>query len=221
MSATVRDIMTARVVAVREDARFKEMAAMLCSSRISAFPVVDHEGRVIGVVSEADLLANQADQDGPQGWLDGVLRHREHEKAAGVTAGELMTSPPVTIGPDVPAQEAARLMYDRRVKRLPVVNGTGHLIGIVSRVDVLAVFSRPDGEIRNEITGDLILERFLVDPQALEVAVRDGIVTIAGEPETDEVGRQIVAAIRHVEGVVAVRDRLRYSGDRRPMTEPA
>jgi CBS domain-containing protein len=126
----------------------------------------------------------------------------------------------VTIGPDAPAQEAARLMYDRRVKRLPVVNGTGHLIGIVSRVDVLAVFSRPDREIRTEITGDLLLERFLVDPAALEVAVRDGIVTIAGEPETDEVGREIVAAIRHVEGVVAVRDRLRYSDKLRPTTAP-
>jgi len=126
----------------------------------------------------------------------------------------------VTIGPDAPAQEAARLMYDRRVKRLPVVNGTGHLIGIVSRVDVLAVFSRPDREIRTEITGDLLLERFLVDPAALEVAVRDGIVTIAGEPETDEVGREIVAAIRHVEGVVAVRDRLRYSDKLLPTTAP-
>lgn len=126
----------------------------------------------------------------------------------------------MTIGPDAPAQEAARLMYDRRVKRLPVVNGTGHLIGIVSRVDVLAVFSRPDREIRTEITGDLLLERFLVDPAALEVAVRDGIVTIAGEPETDEVGREIVAAIRHVEGVVAVRDRLRYSDKLLPTTAP-
>jgi CBS domain-containing protein len=213
--------MTARVVAVRTDARFKEMAAMLRSSRISAFPVVDHEGRVIGVVSEADLLANQADPDGPQGWLDGVLHHREHEKAAAVTAGELMTSPAVTVGPDAPAQEAARVMYDRRVKRLPVVNATGHLIGIVSRVDVLAVFSRPDREIRTEITGDLILEQFLVDPAALEVTVRDGIVTIVGEPGTDEAGREIVAAIRHVEGVVAVRDRLRYPGESHPAAAPA
>jgi CBS domain-containing protein len=221
VSATVRDIMTARVVAVREDARFKEMAAILRSSRISAFPVIDHAGQVIGVVSEADLLAKEAGQDGRQGWLDGVLRHREHEKAAGVTAGELMTSPPVTIGPDAPVPEAARLMYDRRVKRLPVVNGTGHLIGIVSRVDVLAVFGRPDREIRTEITDDLILERFLVDPQALEVTVREGIVTIAGQPEAREVGRQIVAAIRHVEGVVAVRDRLRYSGDSQSATAPA
>jgi CBS domain-containing protein len=213
--------MTARVIAVRADARFKEMAAMLCSSRISAFPVVDHENRVIGVVSEADLLANQADQDGPQGWLDGVMRHREHEKAVAVTAGELMTSPPVTIGPEATVPEAARMMYDRRVKRLPVVNATGHLIGIVSRVDVLAVFSRPDREIRTEITGHLILEQFLVDPAALEVAVRDGIVTIAGEPETDEVGREMVAAIRHVEGVVAVRDRLRYPGESHPAAAPA
>jgi CBS domain-containing protein len=209
--------MTARVIAVRADARFKEMAATLCSSRISAFPVVDSDNTVIGVVSEADLLANPADQDGPQGWLDDVMRHREHEKAAGLTAGELMTSPAVTIGPDAAVPEAARLMYERRVKRLPVVNASGHLIGIVSRVDVLAVFSRPDREIRAEIIDHLLLEEFLVDPAPLEVTVHDGIVTIAGQPETVEVGRDIVTAIRHLEGVVAVRDRLRPA----PEPEPA
>ena len=124
MSATVRDVMTTRVVSVRKDASFREMAAMLRSTRISAFPVIDDAGRVIGVVSEADLLVKEAVQaDGAS--LLAALRHiREDAKAAGVTAGDLMTSPAVTIGPDAPVEEAARVMYDRRIKRLPVVNAS-------------------------------------------------------------------------------------------------
>ena len=151
ISATVKDVMTTSVVAVRKDASFKEMAAMLRARRISAFPVVDDAGRVIGVVSEGDMLVKEAVQaDGSS--LLAALRHlREDDKATGITAGDLMTAPAVTIGPDAPVEEAARLMYDRRVKRLPVVNVAGRLVGIISRVDVLAVFSRPDDDIRDEI----------------------------------------------------------------------
>ncbi len=125
ISATVKDVMTTSVVAVRKDASFKEMAAMLRARRISAFPVVDDAGRVIGVVSEGDMLVKEAVQaDGSS--LLAALRHlREDDKATGITAGDLMTAPAVTIGPDAPVEEAARLMYDRRVKRLPVVNVAG------------------------------------------------------------------------------------------------
>jgi CBS domain-containing protein len=211
MSTTVHGIMTERVVAVREDAQFKEMAAVLRWSRVSAFPVIDRDGIVVGVVSEGDMLAKLSAQTDNPGWFDELLHHREHQKSAGVTAQELMTSPAVTIGPDEPVQKAARLMYDRRVKRLPVVNRTGHLIGIISRVDLLSVFSHSDEDIRGEITDQVLLGGFLVDPQSLDVTVRDGIVTIAGQPETDEVGHEIIKALRHVEGVVAVRDRLSYA----------
>jgi CBS domain-containing protein len=211
MSATVRDVMTARVVAVREDATFKEMADMLGTCRVSAFPVIDAAGKVIGVVSEADLLGRLAHQDGHAGWLDGLMHPRDHDKPAAVVASELMTGPAVTIGPDQPVRNAARLMYDRRVKRLPVVNDIGRLIGIISRADVLSVFRRSDDEIRREATAEVILGRFLVDPDSMTVAVRDGILTISGRPETDEVGHEIVTALRHLEGVVAVRDRLHYA----------
>lgn len=215
---TVRDIMTARVIAVREDATFKEMAAMLRASRISAFPVISAVGKVVGVVSEADLLPKEAAQDGEPGWLDGILHHRDREKAAAVTAAELMTSPAVTIGPDEPVSAAARLMRDRRVKRLPVVNVTGYLIGIISRADVLSVFGRADDDIRAEVTEEIILRGFLVDPDTLDISVRDGIITLAGRPESDEVGLRIAETVRHVEGVVAVRDRLSYAGEPSPET---
>ena len=99
MNATVRDVMTTSVIAVRGDTSFKEMAAMLGSSRVSAFPVIDQAGKVIGVVSETDMLIKEADQASHPGPFAGLRRSRDHEKAAGVTAAELMTSPPVTIGP--------------------------------------------------------------------------------------------------------------------------
>ena len=204
MSAKVKDVMTARVVAVREDATFKEMADILGTCRISAFPVIDHAGQVIGVVSEADLLVRLAGQDD-------LMQPSEHGKTA-VVASALMTSPPVTVGPDQPVQQAARLMYDRRVKRLPVVNDAGRLVGIISRADVLSVFRRADEEIRCEAADQVILSRFLMHPDSMTVTVRDGILTISGRPETDDVGRDIVAALRHLEGVVAVRDRLSYTG---------
>jgi CBS domain-containing protein len=209
--------MTTGVVAVRADTSFKDMVALLLSSRVSAFPVVDGTGKVIGVVSEADMLIKEADQASPPGAFAGLRRRRDHEKAAAVTAGELMTSRPVTIGPDDGVEQAAFLMYDRGVKRLPVVDETGRLVGIVSRADVLSVFGRSDEDIRREVTDEVILRGFLVDPLLFDVSVRGGIVTLSGRPETDQVGRDIVDAVRHLPGVVAVRDRLEYAG-RHPYT---
>ena len=212
MSAKVADVMTRNVIAVREGASFKEIAAKLRDEHISAFPIIDEDDKVIGVVSEGDLIAKEAvagDGQNFTGPLAGLLHRHELEKARGVTAGELMTKPPVTVGPDDLVSHAAQLMYDSRVKRLPVVDAAGRLNGIVSRTDVLAVFSRPDDEIQHQIT-DAILNTFLSDPLSYRVTVKDGVVTIAGEPETAPVGREIVDAVRHMEGVVAVRDRLDY-----------
>ena len=213
MSSTVKDVMSTHVIAVRQSAPYKKMAAMLHEQRVSAFPVLDDDNKVIGVVSESDLLTKEAFDAAPPGALDGMLRRREHARASAVTAAELMTKPPVTIGPDAPVTEAARLMYSRRVKRLPVTSDDGTLIGIVSRADVLSVYSRPDADIHREITQDEILGTFLCDPDRFTVTVTDGIVTIAGIPESTIVGRDIIEAARHVEGVVAVRDRLSYLQD--------
>lgn len=208
MGATVRDVMTTSVITVREDTPFKELAAALARSRVGGFPVIDQAGKVIGVVSETDLVIKEADQAGHPASFAGLRRSRDREKAAGVTAAQVMTSPPVTIGPDEPVQHAAFLMYDRAVSRLPVVDQAGHLVGIVSQVDVLGVFSRPDEEIRREVTDCLIGHGFPVDPERLQVTVHDGIVTLSGRPETGQVGRDIIEAVRHIDGVVAVRDQL-------------
>jgi CBS domain-containing protein len=219
MKTTVRDVMTTRVVWVKQDAPFKQLAAALREHRVSAFPVLDDDGKVIGVVSEADMLTKEAlagGYDGMPGMIAGLLRHKEQEKARGITAADLMTAPAVTVGAQDTVEQAARVMYQRKVKRLPVVDDQGHLTGIVSRADLLAVFDRSDEDIHTEITSKVILEEFLVDPDTIAVTVRDGVVTLTGIPQTTEVGHKIVSQIRHVQSVVAVRDRLSY-----PPPEPS
>ena len=191
MSVTVKDVMTPDVIAVRSDTSFKDMASLLSTSRISALPVLDETEQVIGVVSEADMLIKEADQASDPGFFTGIRRRRDHEKAAGICAADLMTSPAIAIRPDEPVQHAARLMYDRGVKRLVVVDDAGRLLGIVSRSDVLGVFGRPDEDIRREVTGDVILRGFLTDPRLFDVRVRD-------------------EAVQRLDGVVAVRDQLTY-----------
>jgi CBS-domain-containing membrane protein len=125
-----------------------------------------------------------------------------------------MTSPAVTVTPDDALERAARLMYTSRVKRLAVVDANGHLVGIVSRSDLLSVFDRKDEEIRREILDEVIQRELSTDPAAFTVVVKDGVVTLEGMAETSDFGHDIVQRVRHLQGVVAVRDRLSYP--RRP-----
>jgi CBS domain-containing protein len=213
MNALVKDVMTTRVMWVGRDTPFAAVAAALRNYRISAFPVLDEDSRVIGVVSESDLLAKLALSGGEgtmPGMITGILHHKEMEKARAVTAAELMTDAPVTVVPDDTVEHAARLMYLRNVKRLPVVDSGGHLLGIVSRTDVLAVYDRTDDEIADEIRKDVLRGEAPADPGALDVTVTDGVVTLVGNPETIAQGRKIVREAHHVQGVVAVRDRFEY-----------
>src|ERR1700750_3279481 len=168
MNTTVKDVMTTRVIWVKKDATFWEMAAALREYRVSAFPVVDDDRKVIGVVSEADLLNKEALIDEP-GAISGILYRRDQAKARGITAGELMTTAVVAVRPQDTVEHAARLMYDRGVKRLPVTDESGPLVGIISRADVLSVFDRTDPAICHEITHDVLLGEFLVDPLVFQV----------------------------------------------------
>jgi CBS-domain-containing membrane protein len=131
-----------------------------------------------------------------------------------------MTHPAVTVRPDDTAEHAARTMYTLQVKRLPVVDAGGHLVGIVSRSDLLAVFDRTDEEIHSEIVDDVILREFLVDPAVFTVNVADGVVTIQGTAETTELGHNLVTRIRHVQGVVTVNDKLAYPQAERLLAGP-
>ena len=210
MKTSVKEIMTTQVVAVKLGASFKEMASALRENRVSAFPVVDDDGRVIGVVSEADMLAKEVLNADHAGTLTAMLHRREQDKADGLTARDLMTHPAVTVTPDDSVEQAARLMYTLQVKRLPVIDHDGRLVGIVSRTDVLAVYDRPDSEIRQEIIDNVIVLGFLRDPDQFTVEVQAGVVTLTGDPESTSLGQDLVRKIRHVQGVVAVRDRLSY-----------
>jgi CBS domain-containing protein len=210
MKTSVKDVMSTQVVAVKLGASFKEMAFRLRQSRVSAFPVVDDDGKVIGVVSEADMLAKEVLNGDHLGTLTAMLHRREQEKADGLTAGDLMTHPAVTVTPRDSVEQAARLMYTLQVKRLPVVDSGGKLVGIISRTDVLAVFDRPDEEICQEIIDNVIVNDFLEDPVKFSVTVQAGVVTLEGSPETLSFGHDLVRKIRHVQGVVAVQDRLTY-----------
>jgi CBS domain-containing protein len=205
MHAYVRDIMTTAVVTVRPGTSGRQMAAMFGAHRVSGFPVVDGEGKVIGVVSETDLLALVAG------------RHpRGHRTAGQATAGDLMTRPAVTVGPDDLVRTAARLMHARGLQRLPVVGPDGRLAGIVSRSDVLSVFRRTDEEIRREVTQDVIADGFFTDPARFTVTVHNGIVTLEGAPGSAVLGASIVGQVEHLEGVVAVRDRFSYPAPSAP-----
>lgn len=209
MKSSVRDIMTTHVVAVRASASFKEIAVQLRRQRVSAFPVLDDDGAVIGIVSEADMLPKEA-LDDEQSAPGGILRQRAQEKAHGITAADLMTRPAVTVAPEDSVEHAAWLMYARGVKRVPVTDAAGHLVGIITRTDVLSVFDRPDEEIREQILDEVIRGGFGADPDKFTVTVKDGIVTMTGSPDSASLGRDMLARARHVQGVVSVRDRFSY-----------
>ena len=211
MNAVVRDVMSTHPISVHQSSSFKELAVRFGQFHVSALVVLDDDGRVIGVVSDADMLLKEAldgGDDGVHGLITGILHRKAQEKAAGVTAADLMTSPAMTVAPDDTVERAARVMYDRRLKQLPVVDAAGRLAGIISRTDVLAVFDRPDEEIRLEIISQVIPA--LSEPSWYSAVVKDGMVTLEGTPETVSIGHQILARVRHVQGVVAVRDRLVY-----------
>ena len=211
MGSRVKDVMTTDVVSVPESAEYKDIVSVVRELRVSAFPVLDAAGHLVGVVSEADLLLKEAGQEALGGSLISSGRRGEQAKAAGVTAAELMTSPAVTIGPEDSVADAARRMHDRHVKRLPVVDHAGRLVGIVSRVDLLSVFDRPDSEIRAAVRKDIIARDFALDPDSFDVQVTSGIVTITGQVENQAVAQHLLGALRHAEGVVGVRSRLRFA----------
>ncbi|MGO8960476.1 MAG: CBS domain-containing protein [Streptosporangiaceae bacterium] len=213
MTATVRDVMTTEVIALRKTADFKEIVSVLRRYRVSACPVIDDRDRVLGVVSEADLLYKETEPDRPPALLRFQWRLDEEYKSKAVTAGQLMTSPAITIRPGVAVVDAARLMQDRRIKRLPVVDNDGQLIGIITRSDVLAIFERPDEDICAEVTKIIIGTEFGLEPADFEVTVQSGVVTVEGLVELRRTATDLVGRIRHAEGVVSVRNRLSFDTD--------
>jgi CBS-domain-containing membrane protein len=208
MSWTVADVMTKDVVKVSPSTPFKTCADLLRVHGVSAMPVIVADSRIIGIVSEADLLRKEARlsvrerYERPDRISDSALR-----------AAELMTSDVVTIGPGATLPEAARLMHQRHVKRLPVVDSEGRLVGIVSRSDVLRVFLRSDASIRREVSEDLVGAMPLIGAGSVYVEVRDGVVHLQGEMETGSLTRLLVRLVGGVPGVVGVENHIRLASD--------
>ncbi len=216
---SVNDVMTHEVVTARPDTPFKEVAALFHRNDITAIPVIDEQGRPLGMVSEADLLRKEAVLPDPEGrfpgrWLDANDRAR----AEAETAGGLMTSPAVTARPGWSVPEAARAMDKHRVKRLPVVDEVGRLVGIVSRRDLLEVFLRHDAAIRDEINHDVLGQTLWLAPGDVQVAVHDGVVTLKGRLPRRSLIPITEQLCRAVDGVVAVHHTLDWTEDD---TDPA
>ena len=211
--STVRDVMTTEVVTVDRITSYKEIARLLAEHKISAVPVLIMGRHVAGVVSEADLLAAQDQtarraRTGRTGLLPWKRRQAaQHPK---LTAEELMTKPAITIHPDAPIPRAAALMRNHHIKRLPVTDPSGKLLGIVSRRDLMSVFLRPDAQIAAEVR-ELLAEILFADPGTVTVAVHGGVVTLLGQPGQQDHRDLIPVAIRliwHIDGVVDVVDKL-------------
>ena len=210
----VSELMTTDVVDVRQDATFAEIAKLLAEHGITAVPVVDDTDRPLGVVSEADLLRKEASRLDPAGLLPSLHpESAERTKADATTAEGLMTSPAVVARPEWTVVEAAQAMERSRVKRLPVVDESGRLIGVVSRADLLRVFLRGDRAVREEITGDVLMRTLSIPPTAVTVHVVEGRVTLRGTVERKSVIPVAVRLCRSVDGVVDVSEHLDFKVD--------
>ncbi|UFR06825.1 CBS domain-containing protein [Streptomyces sp. Go40/10] len=208
----VSDVMTRAVVAVGRQTLFKDIVQRMEQWRVSALPVLEGDGRVVGVVSEADLLPKEEFRDSDPDRFTQLRRLSDLAKAGAVSAEEVMSTPAVTVHGDATLAEAARIMASRRVKRLPVVDAEGVLEGVVSRGDLLKVFLRPDNDLADEIRRDIVDVLFPVPVEPVHIVVSDGVATLTGRVE--DAARIPLAArlVRGVEGIVGVDCRLTAAG---------
>lgn len=211
---TVSDVMTHGVVTARPGTPFKEIAELFERNDITAVPVVDERDHPLGIVSEADLLRKQAHLPDPQGHT-GNLRGQPHDSALtdAETADGLMTSPAVCARPEWSIVEAARTMDREKIKRLPVVDEAGRLTGIVSRSDLLRLFLRHDTAIREEINRDILDRTLHLSPSAVRVTVNDGVVTLTGRVEQNDLVPVIERLCASVDGVVSVHQSIEHPLD--------
>ncbi|MFF6772939.1 CBS domain-containing protein [Streptomyces sp. NPDC012637] len=211
---TVFEVMTHNVVTAAPQTPFKQIARLFAEHDVSAVPVVDPDRRLLGVVSEADLLRATAELPDLEGRSAGVrLLSRERGLPDAETAAQLMTSPAITAQPGWNLVETARSMHRKGVKRLPVVDETGRLVGIISRSDLLRPFLRSDAAIRDEIEHDVLADTLRLAPDTIRVTVDDGVVRLTGRVDERADVRVIVRLCRSVDGVVALHESIEYAYD--------
>ena len=212
---TVQAVMTKDPVTVRPATPFKDIADLMAERAISAVPVVDDDGIPVGLVSEADLIAKvqYLDRDQPPSRFAGPRRRHEWAKAHALTAAELMTMPPMVIGPDAPLPLAARELVKAGVRRLLVVDDDGRLVGIVARRDLLRPFVRDDEEILADVRQDVLQRAMWLTSTDIGVTVDEGVVTLSGTLERRSQAEIAVRLTHALPGVVDVRDKLGYQLD--------
>ena len=207
----VLDIMSIDVLTVTPDDSLKAAARRMVEAGVSGLPVVGEDGKLVGIITEADFLEREADRSHRR-LLD-ALMHKPGTVVEAETVGEVMSTHPVIIYPEASVTEAARVMSHHHVKRLPVVNDEGILRGIISRGDVVTVFTRPDDVIEDEIREDLINRVLLLDSDTLEVDVTDGVVRLAGVLPTRTDKRLLEEMVRRIDGVVRMESDVSFELD--------
>ncbi|MEU5321082.1 CBS domain-containing protein [Streptomyces sp. NPDC021056] len=200
----VSDVMTRDVATVGPDAAFKDIVRIMQDRKVSALPVVDGGRRVLGIVSEADLLPKEEFRDSDPDRYTQLRRLSDLAKAGSVTAGELMTSPALTVRSGETLAQAARTMARARIKRLPVVDESGRLEGVVSRADLLKVFLRDDEDIAEEVRREVVAYLFPAPESAVRVEVREGVVKLGGRVRDTSLVPVAARLTRAVEGVVDI-----------------
>jgi CBS domain-containing protein len=209
----VEDVMTKEVLTVRAETSLKEAAGLLAQRQISGLPVVDAENHVVGVVSEGDILFKERDAERKnrfERWFTLPLPEIM-SKLEARTAGEAMSAPAITIEAKRPLAAAATTMIDEGVKRLPVVDQDGKLIGIISRADLVRAFVRSDAEIAKEIREDVIFRMLWMAPESIEIIVKNGEVRLTGEVETKTDAELLPEFVQRVPGVVSVLSKVRWA----------
>jgi CBS domain-containing protein len=207
----VRDVMTRTVAVAHPEDPFPELVRRMREFRVSALPVLDVDRRIVGIVSESDLLLREEIElldPAPAATRAKVVGR----VTRGDTAGEVMTAPAVTIEPGASLLDAVHRMHENGVARLPVVDRAGQVVGIVSRVDLLGAFLLGDDEIADGVRRALGGELFL-GPDAISVTIHDGHVRVEGEVALRSQARGIIVRIGHVPGVVRVDDGLAWDVD--------
>jgi CBS domain-containing protein len=210
----VRDIMRADPVTVTAATSLKDVAESLIEQNISAVPVLSLQGKFVGIVSETDLIRKEELQRDPDSRHSAHLSYRaRRDLATAETAGEIMREPVATVRPDATLAEAARLMDRHEVSYLPVVQESGHLLGVVTPRDLLRVFLRPEEDIRAQIEQDVLIGYLGTNPALVHVEVTDGVVRLAGELERKSMLTRIWPAVRAVDGVIDAEGELGYAMD--------
>ena len=218
----IEELMTRDVATVGRETPLKDVASMLAERRISGLPVVGDQRNVLGVVSEADILVKELGPEPRHGGLLGWLLEggrADEGKLAARTAGEAMSSPAITIRAEKQVSEAARLMMENGIKRLPIVDADGRLVGIVTRSDLVRAFARTDAEIEREIREEIVTRTLWIDDKKVDIRVEQGDVTLSGQLERRSDAELLPQFVERVPGVVSVTSTLTWDWDDRKELE--